>query len=409
VWGTAPSIVDEQADAPLVGCSENAVDNPRVGAGGDSSYVDVVFRESLTCSSGQHSRVLMRRLRGSQYEGITEPDGLSSSSPDGADQPLIAMAEYGNGYVTSARDGSNPFDANELHAAVLGSNGSQSGVLRVDSLQNQTAPYAVPATAGLFSNLIAWQQNPGQAGPAEIRVRYSPGGAGLGGEMVLSSPGAGGTDAAGGFAAAGDAAGDAAIAWVQGTGGGSQIYVAQLYQAPGGFGAVRSFRYARSRRPVLAWSTPRNSWGPLRYRVFVDGRFVGQTTATSLTVPVPLRQGSHGWRVTALNNGGLQGNDKSARVFVDTISPAVRASLSATGASVHIHVSYTDTPHHLSRSRSSGVAKVVVRWGDGHTSRIAHDSSHSYRRGGRYKVTVLVSDRAGNTTKRVLVVRVGGH
>jgi hypothetical protein len=227
--------------------------------------------------------------------------------------------------------------------------------------------------------------------------------------MVLSSPGAGGTDAASGFGAAGDAAGDAAIAWVQGNGSGSQIYVAQLYQAPGGLAAVRSFRYARSRRPVLSWSAPRNSWGPMRYRVVVDGRFVGQTTATSLRVPVPLRQGSHNWHVTAVNNGGLQTTDKSARVFVDTFAPAVRASVSGAGTAIHIHVSYSDTRRGLPRSRASGVAKVVVRWGDGRTSRIRRDSSHAYRRPGRYKVTVLVSDRAGNTTRRVLVVRVGGH
>src|SRR5207248_4039848 len=37
VWGTWPSVVDEQADAPLPGCSELSADEPAVAAGGDSS------------------------------------------------------------------------------------------------------------------------------------------------------------------------------------------------------------------------------------------------------------------------------------------------------------------------------------------------------------------------------------
>src|SRR6202023_612711 len=99
-------------------------------------------------------------------------------------------------------------------------------------LPNASPPDAVPAIAGLFSDLIAWQHDPGASQMPEIRARYAPGGSGLGPELVLSAPLQGPTDAAAGLAGAGDVAGDAAVAWVQGSPGALRIVVAQMYQPP---------------------------------------------------------------------------------------------------------------------------------------------------------------------------------
>ena len=72
VWGTAPSVVDEQADlASISGCNEVSAGNPAVAAGGDSSYVDVAFQETVSCGGTDQSRVLVNRLRASQYDGAT--------------------------------------------------------------------------------------------------------------------------------------------------------------------------------------------------------------------------------------------------------------------------------------------------------------------------------------------------
>ncbi len=87
VWATSPSVVDEQADAPPAGCTEASADEPAVGAGGDSSFAAVAFREQVTCGGQQQSRVLSNRLHASIYDGITQADGLSGAPADGAAGP----------------------------------------------------------------------------------------------------------------------------------------------------------------------------------------------------------------------------------------------------------------------------------------------------------------------------------
>ncbi|MGA2011673.1 MAG: hypothetical protein ABSH51_14260, partial [Solirubrobacteraceae bacterium] len=219
IVGTSPSTVDEQADVPtLDGWSEVSASDPVIAAGGDSSYASVAFQEEITDGSAGQSRVLVNRLHGSQYDGVVEADGATTGGPEGADQPAVAVTEYGEGFVTSEHDATHA-----LFATELGSNDSPSAVLRVDSLPNSAAPDAVPATAGLISTLIAWQQTPGLAGYPEIRVRYAPDGSDLDPEDVVSNPALGPTDAGLGLFAAGDANGDAAVVWVQGMGAGAQV------------------------------------------------------------------------------------------------------------------------------------------------------------------------------------------
>ena len=95
-----------------------------------------------------------------------------------------------------------------------------------------------------------------------------------------------------------------------------------------------------------------------------------------------------------------------ARVFVDTVAPKASFTLSgrrAVGAPVKVTVRSSD--------RGSGVAKVTVFWGDGtpHTQ-VSHTKAHIYKRAGRFKVKVVIADRAGNTktlTRQVTITRNG--
>jgi hypothetical protein len=397
VWGTAPSVVDEQADVPsLGGWNEVGADEPSVGAGGDSSYAAVVFRELLTNGSVTQSRVLMNRLHGSQYDGVTQPDGLSTPGPASADTPGVAVNEYGRGLVISSLDASN-----QLFATTLVTGEMRGQLTRVDSLQNLAPPDAVPATAGLVSTLIVWQQNPGTAGIPEIRVRYAQDGADLGPEQVVSSPGAGPTDANSGLAAAGDVAGDAAIAWLQGSAGAAEIVAAQLFQPPGPIAPLSKFRYAVSDHPLVAWSPAAETWGPVRYLVSVDGVQVAQTQSTRIRVPTTVADGPHIWQVTATNRAGLTDSPRSATVWVDTVPRRVSFTLTGrrrVGSTLHITVIYTDSPPPGPPADASGTAEVLVKWGDGSSYKITHGKFHAYRRSGRYKLTVIVKDRAGNTT-----------
>src|SRR5262249_53771218 len=143
-----------------------------------------------------------------------------------------------------------------------------------------------------------------------------------------SSPTLGATNADQGLAAAGDVAGDAAVAWVQGSGASTSIVAAQLYQAPGGFVASKGFRYSTTALPVLHWTTPTELWGAPTYVLHIDGVQVSQTPATYLTVPAPVANGRHSYQVSAVNAAGLTTNARAATVFVDTVPPRARWKLS---------------------------------------------------------------------------------
>jgi hypothetical protein len=397
VWATAPSIVFEQADVPsLSGWREVSADEPAIAADGDSSYAAVVFHEVLTNGSTAQSRVLMNRLHASQYDGVTQPDGLATPGPQGADSPAVAVTEYGRGFVTSARGQSD-----QLFATTLGASEVAGALTRVDSLPNSTPPDAVPATAGLVSNLIAWQQNPGVTGAPEIRLRYAQDGADLGPEQVVSAPSLGPTDAPSGLAAAGDVNGDAAVAWVQGSDGARAIVAAQLYQPPGAPVALSSFRYAVSDHPLVTWSAAPEAWGPVSYLLSVDGAQVASTRSTQIRVPAVVLDGSHTWQVTAVNLAGLTSASRPATVWVDTVPPRVTFTLTGlrrVGSYVHINVTATDSPPPEPPAAASGIAQIVVRWGDGSSYKITRGKFHAYKRAGHYQLTITVKDRAGNAT-----------
>ena len=413
VWGTSPSMVDEQADlASLSGCGEVSAGDPSVSAGGDSSYADVAFQEVFSCGGVDQSRVLVNRLRASQYDGAIAADGLTTPGTDSGIEPAVAMTEYGQGFVTAAGQVSNNVVAMEL-----GNNGAYGPVLQVNSLPGTGAPYAVPGVAGLFSTLVAWQQTPGTAGPAEIRVRYEPRASTLGPELVLSSPAGGPTDAALGIAATGDGGGDAAVAWVQGASGANQIVVDQMYQPPGSATVPKTLSYSRSAQPVLRWSPVSARWGPITYTVTVDGVPVGQTGGSSLRVTTALANGPHGWQVTATNPANLTGVSKVARIFVDTVPPLLTVTASGprrAGSDEVLRLRYRDpAPPGLPAADASGVAKLTIRWGDGTVTHVkpgTHRIAHVFRRAGRYRITITVADRAGNQTTvvRHVKIRAGG-
>jgi hypothetical protein len=398
VWGTQPSLVDEQADvASVSGWSEVSATQPQAAAGGNSSYVDVAFDETLTDGHTQQTRVLLNRLQGSQYNGIVELDGLSTPGTMSAGDPRVAVGEYGQGLVTSSQQGSK-----QLFAGQLGQNGYFVSASRIDSLPNSSAPHAVPASAGPSSLIVAWQEDLGTVGGTSIRTRfYMANTTSFGPEVSLSGGAAGATNAAAGLLAAGDVRGDAAVAWAQGTGAGTEVVAAQLYQPPGTPVALQALRYVRTTQPVLSWSSA-EPWGPVRYAVTLDGVPIATTMATSLAVPAPLGQGPHIWQLTASNPVGFQASGNPAEIFVDTLAPALRLKLKGmrtAGSPIQLDARYSDARHGASRADASGVASVTIRWGDGSLSRLrpgSHHALHTYKRGGHYRLSVSVVDRAGN-------------
>jgi hypothetical protein len=395
-----PSGVVEQADpTSYAGWSETSATRPFIASGGDSTYAAVVFQESFTSGSATQSRVVVNRLHGASYDGASAADGATTGGSEGADQPQVAVTEYGTGFVTSETN-----QTHALYATTLGGSESPGQTVRVDSLPNGGPPDADPSNAGLISNLIAWQQTPGIAGPAEIRVRYASNGVNLGPEQVASDPALGATDADHGLAVAGDVAGDAAVAWVQGSGASTSIVAAQLFQAPGSFVPSNSFRYVVTASPQLVWSGAAELWGAPTYALRIDGTQVGQTTANQMVPPAPLANGRHSYQLSATNLAGVTTNSPTATVFVDTVAPRATWKLSGTAivnTREQLRVAYSDPPPAgLPPSVASGVSTVYVSWGDGSPrARIRRTSAgHVYKRIRTYTMTLTLTDRAGNAT-----------
>ncbi len=408
VWGTSPSVVTERADTALPGCTEQSAGNPAIGVQGDSSYVAVAFQETMTCAGIQQQRVLYNRLRASAYDGVNAVDGVGNGTADGAIQPQVVTSEYGAGWIVSTRSGAG--DANQIYAMALGNNAVPRGLSRVDSVPNTGAPSLVTGTAGLFSNVIAWQQTPGSAGIPEIHARFSPRSA-LGSEIVLSSPTQGPTDAAAGLAASGDVNGDGAVAWVQGASGARAIVAAQLYQPPGSVSATKRLVYSRTSNALISWLPVKEAWR-LAYAVTIDGLVVGQTTNPAFQT-APLLDGPHAWQVTASNGAGQSTVSKPATVFVDTIAPAVRFSITGTRRIDHrLRVAITDSDQpalDAPATDASGLAKLTVNWSDHTLLKLGlrnHRSFHTYARTGRYRITVTATDKAGNVTRVAKVIKV---
>jgi hypothetical protein len=96
-------------------------------------------------------------------------------------------------------------------------------------------------------------------------------------------------------------------------------------------------------------------------------------------------------------------------MFVDTLAPEVSLVITGrrrVGAPVRATVSYTDAPPPLPRGDASGIASVVIFWGDRTHSRLGHRKLHVYKRARRYKLTVVVRDRAGNATFLVRFIKI---
>jgi hypothetical protein len=407
VWGTAPSVEDEQLDpSSFAGATEVSSGTPSISVGGDSSYPDIVYDERLSNGSGTWNRVLMTPLIAEDVGNTVAVDGLSDTTPGSAGAPAIAMSEYGRGFILAGQDSTD-----QLIGTPLSDNGVPSGPPAQVSQGTSTTQIAgVPAVAGTSAVLLAWEQVP-VPGQPEVVERYAANGSTLGSPQILSGSGAQ-PEPADGLAAAGDNGGDAAVVWVQGTSGSLSLEDAQLYQPPGPPNPTVKLAYVRTPTPRLQWSAAPARWGPLRYQVTLGNAVIGQTTATSLRVPQALIDGPHVWEVTAINPAGQTATGRKSTVFVDTTPPRVSFKLSGrrrAHRSLTLHLHAVDAPADQPGARASGVAAVRIVWGDG-SELLVHGNlktvAHVYLHRGVFRIRVRVTDRAGNRTTVSRTVRI---
>ena len=266
----------------------------------------------------------------------------------------------------------------------------------------------MPATAGLASFVVAWQNQGVLA--TEIHARFWALSTGFVPETVISDPSLGPTDAGRGLVDGGDVNSDLAVAWVQGSGRVPGSLRPQQYQEPGAPQARKNLAYDAKVRPSVGWNPANDLWGPVAYSVSVDGVQLGATTATSFRIPAPLGQGPHTWNVTATNPAGLSAISPNARIWIDTVRPSLRWRLDGQAQG------RPDDPAcaRLRRRRTGIIGRVSTSRSAGATARVAAPSrrprqAHAYRRAGRYLVTVMIKDRAGNTSTVARRINIKAH
>jgi hypothetical protein len=200
------------------------------------------------------------------------------------------------------------------------------------------------------------------------------------------------------LAIAGTGRGDALVAFAQGGDSDRQIAAAVVDAAPSPFNLTLPIGWTRQARPSLSWDRAPDSLGPVTYTVWVDGRRVARTRATRLRLREgTLGQGTHQVKVVARDVAGQRTTSRPDTYQLDRQPPLARFARKGRRLTARI----VDP----GGRRASGPARdaASVDWGDNHFSElVTRKATHRYSRPGRYTITVVAVDGAGN---RVVVKR----
>jgi len=358
--GTALSQVPQQVSAP----GGNA-DSPDLDIEDDSSFAWVVYRQDT--AGGSHSFV--RRLVGSQFDPGGEIDGgVVTSAPridmNGTGQGEAVEQSYDNGVFGSLLD-HDQFAAN----------------YQLNATGSPVASAPQPFSADRGDIAVAWSQ--GSEVHARIKEYREP----FAADTVVG----GGPVADPGAVIGGDRVGDLAVAWVQGTPGAQALVVANYDHAPSApFIAART-TYTNKTRPRLLWSAALDLWGPLTYRVMIDGQQVAQTANTQLIPRTPLKTGRHSWQIFAVDARGQISHSRLRTIKVDATAPAIKVKVAgkrAAGQTLKIKVTALD-------HGGSGLDHTTLDFGDHSATTRSRTVSHRYA-AGSYTLKVAAVDRAGN-------------
>jgi hypothetical protein len=207
------------------------------------------------------------------------------------------------------------------------------------------------------------------------------------------------------LAAAGTGNGDALVAFSQGLDNDRQIAVAVVNAAPAPFLLQLPDGWTKATRPEIAWTAAAEPLDTVVYTVSVDGRRVGSTRALALRLREGvLGQGDHRVSVLATDTAGQRTTADPGFYRLDRQAPL--ASF-ATAKRRKVTVRLRDPG---AKGRVSGVAHgaTSIAWGDGRsTDDATSKATHTYKKSGKYTVSVTAADDAGNRVAVRRTVRAG--
>lgn len=396
VFGTNPSSRPQDLTLnDLEGRPASWADLPDVDAEDDSSFAWVTFRQLISDANGAPRwRTVARRQRGTEFDPPVPVDSFGVPADEDTEAPRIDLNGRGVGIATLTGAGTNQPIAALLDNDTFG-RGQRYGV-------NGTLPSA--ATASVADNsdaLLAWVQSPGGEAPS-VRLRPydemepQP-------EVTISRPELGPVDPSRGLEVATDRAGSGIIAWVQSnpTLPGARTIVAGTYdKPPRAFAGYTATKYRDLARPKLAWAEAIDLWGPMTYRVFLNGAQITEVVDRTNWTPVqPIPDGVHKWQVQAIDRRGQVTRSRTRYLRVDTTPPELSVRLSGkrqAGQALKVTVRAAD----VLNPKASGLRRVRIQWGDGTTTTTKSfrgTYTHRYRRGS-YTLRVSATDKAGAAT-----------
>lgn len=264
-------------------------DTPELDIEDDASFAQVVFRQAV--SGGE--RVVMRRLRALAFE-----DPVAADGGHGGTRGRIDLTGRGEGLFTASGNG----------APAVGGTLFNNAINLVQRLDGGTAvpPSTTPALGEAEDGAIAWMQG-GGPGDAVVRARYyddieRPR---VGPDATLTRAAFGPVAVDGGLDASATRLGDVAVVYLQNGADGRRL-VAGFWDRPPSR-PVGTTGTNRRRLTELRWAPSRDLLGPVRYRILVDGRRIGDATGTSLRVRRgQVRPGTRRWQVVAIDRRGQQ-------------------------------------------------------------------------------------------------------
>jgi hypothetical protein len=219
--------------------------------------------------------------------------------------------------------------------------------------------------------------------------------------------------------------GDGLIGFLQGELGHAQVAVERATAPPASFKVTTPARWVQPREAKVHWDGSAGGSGPVRYAVLIAGRVVrsGLRRHVFLPRPAQLGTGVKPVRVLATDQVGQQTLSRPAKLRVDGEAPLVGLGVRARRGRVVVRVVDPDSGLNAKRSRVSfgdGTAPMRLRRSRGGVKTLsraarkggeggrnpAYRLSHSFERGGRYRVLVRACDKVGNRIVRSFEVRV---